>query len=181
MSVFHIYNQSQTFHLSRTKVDTIIQIEGTDCIFYWLREDLRDTFNCRYGSFASFVCSSPQEISLYLNVDAELLSLIIQYLQTGQLVVPYEECNSLASLAAMMGIGSMITKINCIADQQLSPLKHAIQNTVTRGVNKDVASEIIDRFFHDHRDVLLSSSRILEKLGFLFNELYVSTEIEHLD
>lgn len=181
MSVTHIYNQSQTFHLSRPKVDTIIQTEGTDCIFYWLRGDLQDTFNCRYGAFASFVINNPQEISLYLNVDAELLSLIIQYLQTGQLIVPYEECNSLASLASMMGLGTMITKINCIAEQQLSPFKNVVRNAVTRGVNKEVATEIIDRFFEDHRDVLIPAGRILERLGLLFHELCVSTEVEHLD
>lgn len=180
MRVLHVYNQAQVFHLSGHKVDHVIRTEGQDCIFAWLSEDLLDSFNARYGSFASFIANE-HETRLFLNLDGELFPLVIRYLQTGELHVPPNETQSILSLAAMLGFPTIIAKINNTVNRELEPIKELLSVAVSKGINKDSALEVWDQFVADHTDYLvhMTSHGLFDPLLGLLSSLVSCTDTEH--
>ena len=173
MKVLHVYNQWQVFHISGVKVRDVCNEEGLGCIFCWVDPNKESAFNSRYGSFASFTVNG-DEANLYLNVDAELLSSIIQWIQTKTVSNASPE---LIELASVMGFHRFTETIQTMVQARCKNLKNLILSAVTKGVKTDVASEIIENFFEDYQFELVNTPPILCTL---FKSLDDSTEVEHV-
>ena len=83
--IIHLYNRSDTYHLTRQVLLDSMLRQNTYCFFYHILFKNIDEFNEMYGSFACLISRSAIEADLYLNVDSQALYHIICYIQTTKI------------------------------------------------------------------------------------------------
>jgi hypothetical protein len=115
--VVHMYNKSNTFHLTRQVLLDSALTQDTYCFFYHILSKNIDDFNTLYGSFACLFARTESETDLYLNVDADALGHIVRYIQTGKIdgkaiySENYEMIDEIIDLATMFGMPNLVSML----------------------------------------------------------------------
>ena len=177
-SVIHIHNQSLVYHLTGQLLQDLLFSEGQHCLFYQILDLNAEVFNRYYGSFATLLARSDQEADLYLNVDPEALSTVIQYIQTSKLVLPGCYVSHVLDLAVMFGMCKMVSDIRHITDSQFDVMKEAFKQLLSRCSNIDSVTQILDKFCVDNQNELhsLFNQGLHVKYINLLTDLHRSTE-----
>lgn len=119
--VVRIMNRNDIYYLMRQVLLDSILIFGNYCFFYDILTKDIDTFNDIYGSFSFIKKKNDFEAHLYLNVDSQALSHIIEYLQTAELdaidinIIDKKLLQKIVDLATIFGMSSLVSKIRTIS------------------------------------------------------------------
>lgn len=114
--IIHIYNQSNTYHLTRQILINSAIILDTYSFFYHILSMDIDVFNEQYCSFAYLTTKNLDEAILYINVNPEALSYIINFIQTNKIKNMtqdyfFDEIIDLATMFAMPNLIEIIENI----------------------------------------------------------------------
>lgn len=122
--IVHIYNRSDTYHLTRQVLFDSILTQNTYCFFYHILAKGVDEFNDIYGSFAFLIARNEIEADIYLNVDSKALYHIIQYIQTGKINTEriceshWKTKEEIIDLATMFGIPNLVSLLRNIVSSE---------------------------------------------------------------
>lgn len=112
-SVVHVYNRSDTYHLTKQVLMDCAITQDTWCFFYHILSKSIEEFNITYGSFACLIKKRNAEANLYLNVHSMALEYIVRYIQTGKLYPLFNETDPSAvaeviDLATIFGMPILV-------------------------------------------------------------------------
>jgi hypothetical protein len=129
--IVHIYNKSNTYHLTRQVLLDSTLTQNTYCFFYHILAESMNEFNKSYGSFACLIARNNIEADLYLNVDSQALDYIIKYIQTGKIngeaiyAENWKTVDEIIDLAAMFGMPNLVSIL-----RGLHPTEDKINQTI---------------------------------------------------
>ena len=130
--VVHLYNKSDSYHLTRQVLLDSILTQNTYCFFYHILAKNSEEFNQMYGSFACLIERGIIEADLYLNVDSQALDHIVKYIQTskidGELIYSqdWKTIDEIIDLSTMFGMPGLVTML-----RGLHPTEETINNTIS--------------------------------------------------
>lgn len=134
--VVHIYNMSETYHLTKQILLDARLIQKSDCFFYQILTREMEEFNSLY-SFSCLIARSNIEADLYLNVDKEAFGHIVEYIQTNQIDVAAIYTNSklfykVMDLASMFVMPTLVSILkNFFYEQHKKILLETLGNTIS--------------------------------------------------
>lgn len=112
--IIHIHNKNDMYHLTKQcLVDSSIT-QCTFCFFYQIISLDIDEFNSKYGSFALMIHRNEIETDLYLNVNSNALSYLIEYIQTNKFNydnLSKGELVEIMDLAILFGMANFVEQI----------------------------------------------------------------------
>lgn len=118
--VVHFSNKSSKYHLTRQVLLDSVLTDNPYCFFYHVLAKNTDEFNEMYGLFACLIPRNQSEAEIFLNVNADALNYIIDYVQTGKIPIDTSKNNpdmihDLIDLATMFGMPSLVAHVKkCI-------------------------------------------------------------------
>lgn len=135
--VVHLYNKSNTYHLTRQVLLDSTLTQDTYCFFYHILSKNSDEFNQIYGSFACLFARSEYEADLYLNVEMDALEHIIRYIQTGKIngekiySQNWKLIDEIIDLATMFGMPNLVSMLRNLhpSDEKINNKLQEIKNT----------------------------------------------------
>jgi len=164
--IVHLYNRSDTYHLTRQILLDSSLTQDTYSFFYHILAKSTKEFNEKYGSFAFIIARNQFEADLYLNVDPTALEHIVKYIQTGKINGPaiysqdWKIVDEIIDLAIMFGIPNLVTIM-----RELQPTEEMINRKITQfeeymkiglystknlvpSFEIDRAMDLLDKLFH---------------------------------
>lgn len=174
--IVHIYNKSKTYHLTRQVLLDSVLMQNTYCFFYHILAKNIEEFNQIYGSFACLIDRNMIQADLYLNVDAEALEHIINYIQTtkinGQLIYAdnWQTINEIIDLATMFGMPNLVSMLRGLHPSDatiddamdvvykcMSSLLVAYQKYVKNDLDVESESEKLLTFMQENRQSIIDT------------------------
>lgn len=121
--IVHLYNKSDTYHLTRQVLLDSALTQNTYCFFYHILGKPIKDFNTSYGSFSFLISRNTHEnieAELYLNVDSKALAHIVKYIQTGKIniheiyIEDRKNIDEIMDLASMFGMPKLVNMLRGI-------------------------------------------------------------------
>lgn len=132
--IVHIYNKSDTYHLTRQVLLDSSLTQDTYCFFYHILAKGSEEFNNLYGSFAHLIDRN-DEADLYLNVDSIALQYLIKYIQTTKIngeqiyTEDWKIIDEIIDLSIMFGMPNLVTMLRALhpSDDQINNIINIIK------------------------------------------------------